>query len=244
MADSRVFGSRFRLMKIRNLGMLCVLTAFVALDSAAEPVKKKEGTVKSRNEVADTNPHGKKNAAPQGQSSDSTAYLKAAAEAEKLRVKRRVSAEEFVKMARDPGTVILDARSAQAYEQLRIKGSVNLPYTDMGAESLAKVIPTKKTRVLIYCRNNLLGENPLKSSDTGAFPVTPSTPTVIEEKDGHRYPTEFEQPQIPKTFGAGLNIPTYITLYIYGYRNVWELDPVVDPNRTVIEFESEKRAQP
>ena len=34
-----------------------------------------------------------------------------------------------------------------------------------------------------------------------------------------------------------LNVPTYINLYGYGYRNVYELDELVDVNDPRVEFE-------
>jgi phage shock protein E len=37
---------------------------------------------------------------------------------------------------------------------------------------------------------------------------------------------------------AALNISTYIALYDYGYRNVYELGPLLDINATEIEFEA------
>jgi hypothetical protein len=36
---------------------------------------------------------------------------------------------------------------------------------------------------------------------------------------------------------AALNIPTFITLYTYGYRNVYELEPLLDLEATVIPME-------
>lgn len=36
--------------------------------------------------------------------------------------------------------------------------------------------------------------------------------------------------------GAALNIPTFITLYNYGYRNIYELGPLEDENDTILEF--------
>lgn len=35
---------------------------------------------------------------------------------------------------------------------------MNLPFTEFTVENLAKVIPTKDTRVLIYCNNNFDGD--------------------------------------------------------------------------------------
>jgi len=166
--------------------------------------------------------------AGQGQACDSAGFLKAAAEAEHLRVKRRLSAEAFAQMAREPHTIVLDARSRENYQVLRIKGSLNLPYTVMAAESLAQAIPDPGTRILIYCRNNIYDTKP-------AHPVSRATSAGSPRLS---YPDEFDPPEIPKMVSAGLNIPTYITLYIYGYKNVWELDPAVDPNHSAIEFET------
>lgn len=72
------------------------------------------------------------------------------------RSRRRVTEAEFIRMAREPGTVVLDARSAEKYAQLHVKGARNLSLPDITAEELAKVIPDKSTRVLIYCNNNFL----------------------------------------------------------------------------------------
>lgn len=37
---------------------------------------------------------------------------------------------------------------------------------------------------------------------------------------------------------ASLNISTYISLYTYGYRNIYELGPRVDPKNSILPFES------
>ena len=39
-----------------------------------------------------------------------------------------------------------------------------------------------------------------------------------------------------KSARSALNIPTFITLYTYGYRNIYELGPVLDPARSELEF--------
>ena len=57
-------------------------------------------------------------------------------------------------MAAEPNTIILDARSRYAFEMGHIEGAVNLPFSDFTDEKLAEVIPSKQTRVLIYCNNN------------------------------------------------------------------------------------------
>lgn len=75
-----------------------------------------------------------------------------------LRDSRRISEAEFLRLAAEPGTIVLDARSREKYEQLHVKGAVHLSFPDFTEESLRKVIPTKATRVLIYCNNNFEGE--------------------------------------------------------------------------------------
>jgi phage shock protein E len=81
-------------------------------------------------------------------------FLADAKKVEGLRNERRVTEERFMEMAAEPGTVVLDARSADKFAMIHVKGAVNLPLTDFTAEDLAKVIPAKDTRILIYCNNN------------------------------------------------------------------------------------------
>jgi phage shock protein E len=80
------------------------------------------------------------------------------------RESHRLTEKGFLDAMRDKNTVVLDARSASKYALRHIKGAVNLPFTDFTAQTLAGVIPTKTTRILIYCNNNFEG------SDT-AFPT-------------------------------------------------------------------------
>ena len=42
-----------------------------------------------------------------------------------------------------------------------------------------------------------------------------------------------------KLASASLNLPTYVALYDYGYRNVWELGPLIDVEATALAFEGE-----
>lgn len=88
---------------------------------------------------------------------DYNAFQKIARQVQPVREQRRVTEEQFAALAAQPGTVVLDARSADKYALRHIRGAVSLPFTDFTAESLAKVIPEKTTRVLIYCNNNFRG---------------------------------------------------------------------------------------
>src|SRR5712671_2842489 len=126
---------------------------------------------------------------------DMQGYLRISAEAAKYRESRRLTEAEFIEMGREAGTVILDARSQDKYNELHIKGAINLSFPDITVESLKSTLPDKNTRILIYCNNNFVGA---------------------------------EKPFPTKAPTASLNLSTYIALYSYGYRNVYELGPLLD----------------
>ena len=75
-----------------------------------------------------------------------------------LREQRRVTETQFMSMAWDADTIVLDARSSEKFAMLHVKGARNLSLPDMTAEELARLIPSKTTRILIYCNNNFLNE--------------------------------------------------------------------------------------
>jgi rhodanese-related sulfurtransferase len=89
---------------------------------------------------------------------DYPGFLELAQQTEALRASRRLEVAEFAQKMAEPGTVLLDARSADKYALRHVGGAVSLPFTDFTAEALAKVIPTKTTPVLIYCNNNFVNE--------------------------------------------------------------------------------------
>jgi phage shock protein E len=130
---------------------------------------------------------------------DMDGFLKLANEAAEHRERRRVSEAEFLRLSAEPGVIVLDARSRQKFDELHIDGAVNLSFPDINAGSLASLIPSKDTRILIYCNNNFRGNE-------SAF-ATKAAP-------------------------ASLNLSTYVALYTYGYRNVYELEPWLDVKAT------------
>ncbi len=95
--------------------------------------------------------------APRNELVDADAFTRNVLEAQKLRAQRSLSEAEFIRMAREPGTVVLDARSERLYRLRHVAGAVNLSFPEFTAETLAKVIPRHDTRVLIYCNNNFRG---------------------------------------------------------------------------------------
>ena len=138
----------------------------------------------------------------QNPSIDMPGYLAVAKEAAIYREARRVSEEEFIRMSGEPDTIILDARSREKFDELHIRGAINLSFPDIAIESLKTTIPDRNTRILIYCNNNFVNAE-------GPFPS--------------------------KIARASLNLSTFIALYSYGYRNVYELGPLLDINTTKLD---------
>lgn len=85
----------------------------------------------------------------------------------KLRDERRVGEQDFIEMSREPDTIVFDARSDTKYRLLHVKGAKHLSLPDVTAAELAKLIPSKTTRILIYCNNNF--ENEPEAFPTKAF---------------------------------------------------------------------------
>lgn len=134
---------------------------------------------------------------------DMKGYLAVAAEAAQHRESRRLTEDEFIQMSRESGTIIYDARSQEKYNELHIKGAINLSFPDITVDSLNATFPDKNARILIYCNNNFVGEQ-------RAFPT--------------------------KIMTASLNLSTYIALYSYGYRNIYELGPLLDVKTTKLDL--------
>src|SRR5260221_14410732 len=72
---------------------------------------------------------------------DMQGYLRISAEAAKYRESRRLTEEAFIQMSREPGTVILDARSQEKYNELHVKDAINLSFPDITIESLKSALP-------------------------------------------------------------------------------------------------------
>jgi hypothetical protein len=89
---------------------------------------------------------------------DMEGYLRVSRAAATDREGHRLSEDEFLRMSGEAGVVILDARSRDKYDELHIKGAINLPFPDIAIQSLAEMLPDKSVRILIYCNNNFLND--------------------------------------------------------------------------------------
>ncbi|MEP2735641.1 MAG: rhodanese-like domain-containing protein [Erythrobacter sp.] len=72
-----------------------------------------------------------------------------------VRKARLLAKDEFFARAAQEDALILDTRSAAAFQMGHIKGAVNLPFSDFTDEKLRTVIGNDPTRAIyIYCNNN------------------------------------------------------------------------------------------
>jgi phage shock protein E len=76
---------------------------------------------------------------------------------EQYRESRRLSEDDFIAALKEPGVILLDARSGSAFALRHIKGAKNLAFTDFTEQTLAEVVPDKNSKILIYCNNNFVG---------------------------------------------------------------------------------------
>jgi len=157
------------------------------------------------------------------------------AEVESHRASRLVDLNTFLKMSKEPDVIIFDSRSDFRFDRIHVKGAKHLAFTDFTQENLNKLIPNPETKILIYCNNNFEGNQ--KDFATKAF--------IPADRPGRAAASQFAAQAKPLMMA--LNIPTYINLYGYGYRNVYELDELVKVTDPRIEFEGtivEKKVAP
>lgn len=146
---------------------------------------------------------------------DYDAFEKLVKEVKPHRAARLLTVEEFNKYSKKENVLILDTRSKKMYDAKHIKGAIHLNFSDFTQKNLEALIPSKTTTILIYCNNNF-------DDDEVYFPTKmyiPPTETIKEE------------------LTLALNIPTYINLYGYGFKNVYELSELVSIFDERIELE-------
>lgn len=193
---------------------------------------------------------------------DFDAYEKLVAEVKEHRKSRLLTAEEFIKTSKQDKVLILDTRSDSMYNAAHVKGAIHLNFSDFTQDNLAKIIPSPDYKILIYCNNNFETAIPsvvssvaptLDLRDYFATKVSKPMPAISLDLTPKPTKTSYKKTKtkqkgpnnetvvdiIPenKPITLALNIPTYINLYGYGYKNVYELSELVDVNSGILEFE-------
>lgn len=148
-------------------------------------------------------------------------YLELTLTVKEYRKDRVITWAAFDSLSRLPNVIILDTRSDSMYAAKHLAGAVHLDFSDFTQERLSEVIPSASTTILIYCNNNFL-EDRISQLPDRYFMSKGSRPDFYEDLR-------------PRTLA--LNIPTFINLYGYGYRNIYELGELVFTNDPKIRFE-------
>jgi hypothetical protein len=181
---------------------------------------------------------------------DFPAFMALAEQVQDYRQERLLPLDRFLAAAQEPDTVILDARSWEMYDEMHLQGAVHLDFSDFTSASLECLIPNRDTRILIYCNNNF--DDAPRVFATKASPLSlrdlQSTKPAPSRKGA---PAQLASNALLDTMIASgvrrgdeqltlaLNIPTFINLYGYGYRNVYELADFVSINDPRLRFEGE-----
>jgi len=152
---------------------------------------------------------------------DFDAYEALAKEVKEYRKNRLVSLSRFLFLSKEQNTIILDTRSTEMFNRKHVKGALHLNFADFTQDNLRQLIPDLNTRILIYCNNNF-------DNDQVRFATKSTRPRSISQKE----------------ITLALNIPTFINLYGYGYKNVYELADLVSVFNKAIEFEGRDVLKP
>lgn len=182
---------------------------------------------------------------------DYSAFGKLVQEVEQHRVERLITFDEFLQKSEEANTIILDTRSKAMYDLKHIKGAIHLNFSDFTQFSLDEILVEyagKNSQILIYCNNNFTDiGNTIKINELSIRDMDQAFVSKVV------IPAEsVPQLKLPKKIGSSLlqsapptnneltlalNIPTYINLFGYGYKNVFELNELVDVKDSRIEFE-------
>ena len=165
--------------------------------------------------AADQPPAAPPKPLPPNPNIDMAGFLTNAQAAAKHRETHRLSEDDFLKVSQEEGVIVLDARSKAMYDLLHVAGAINLSFPDIDIASLKKTLPDKKAKILIYCNNNF-------TPAAGARPNQAGNPVAVKAAEAFK----------SKGPTASLNLSTYISLFGYGYTNVYELAPLIDPTKT------------
>lgn len=185
--------------------------------------------------AADPKPVPPPNAPNANPNIDMLAHIRAATAAAPHRENRRLSEDDFIKMSKEEGVIVLDARSKAMFDLMHIEGAINLNYSDIDVNSLKKLLPNKDAKILIYCNNNFTAAPDLPANISIQQRVTPNGGVPIGPEAAKR--AEIAKVAFGgKGMAVSLNLSTYTTLHSYGYKNVYELGPTLDAATTKIKL--------
>jgi phage shock protein E len=97
-------------------------------------------------------------AAGEQQKIDSKQYHEKALAAHEVQKKHTVSVDRFIELSKQEGAVILDVRSKAAFDRGHLDGALHLGAAITTEEKMRSLLPSKDSKLLIYCDNSLSAE--------------------------------------------------------------------------------------
>lgn len=174
---------------------------------------------------------------------------------------RLVDLNQFNEMSTKKEVFILDTRSKEMYDRKHVKGAIHLNFADFTQDHLDALFQNRDVTILIYCNNNFIDDfdlsmivpdenfaskvsRPVFIDEGSIQTINPVLTQSLQTANG----TEFENVSdlededgtlviAEDAITLALNIPTYINLYGYGYKNVYELSELVSIHDSRIQFE-------
>jgi Rhodanese-like domain len=144
--------------------------------------------ITSNNGIAQQSPTASRPSIP-NPAIDAPGFQQIVRESAAKREANRLTEAEFIKAMQEKGVIVLDARSTRNFNLRHIRGAVNLPFTEFTESNLAKVIPQKDSKVLIYCNNNFGGS---PESFATKAPVTALNLSTYVSLQGYGYTNIYE----------------------------------------------------
>lgn len=167
-------------------------------------------------------------------------YEKLTKEVNLYRKDRLINWNTFHLYSKEANTVILDTRSKEMYDRKHLRGAIHLNFSDFTQDNLARLIPNPNTRILIYCNNNI-GDDPINFATKSYVPKPifklPTATNRSSKQSIGQLPVQQIQLEPTKELTLALNIPTFINLYGYGYKNVYELSEYITVLNPIFTFE-------
>ena len=165
-------------------------------------------------------------------------FEKVTKDAKIQRASRLINFNTFIQYSNEPNTIILDTRSKKMYDRLHLKGAIHINFSEFTQDYLTSIIPDTNTRILIYCNNNFKQFTNIQALQGLQLSIRRNMASKAYIPPPKITTSNARLIVNPKPINTmALNIPTYINLYGYHYRNVYELDELVAVNNPLLQFE-------
>lgn len=95
-------------------------------------------------------------------------FYQAAADDQAAGEPKTALADEVARWLAEGSALLVDLRSKEDFAREHLSGAVNLPATELTDERVAKVVPSKTTRVVVYCDDQLMPTRKVALTTFGA----------------------------------------------------------------------------